>query len=62
MNRSYRTIWNESLGAWVAASEISKSRGKRSKNTLAVAVLTSLLGAVPVPAYAQYTGGRIITE
>ncbi|RBJ69548.1 hypothetical protein C3L29_037265, partial [Pseudomonas sp. MWU12-2534b] len=21
MNRTYRSIWNESLGAWVAASE-----------------------------------------
>ncbi|MDM0007210.1 ESPR-type extended signal peptide-containing protein [Variovorax sp. J22G73] len=31
MNKSYKTIWNESLGAWVAASETTKGRGKRSK-------------------------------
>lgn len=31
MNKSYRSIWNESLGAWVAASEITSARGKRSK-------------------------------
>ena len=31
MNRSYRTIWNESLGAWVAASEVNKAKGKRSR-------------------------------
>jgi autotransporter adhesin len=28
MNKSYRTIWNEALGAWVAASEITALRGK----------------------------------
>ncbi|HSW20371.1 MAG TPA: ESPR domain-containing protein [Ramlibacter sp.] len=31
MNRSYRSIWNEALGAWVAASEITSANGKRSK-------------------------------
>jgi autotransporter adhesin len=31
MNTSYKSIWNESLGAWVAASEVTKGRGKRSK-------------------------------
>jgi autotransporter adhesin len=31
MNTSYKSIWNESLGAWVAASEITTGRGKRSK-------------------------------
>jgi hypothetical protein len=31
MNRSYRSIWNESLGAWVATSEVTKAKGKRSR-------------------------------
>lgn len=32
MNRSYRkAIWNESLGVWVAASEITTARGKKAQ-------------------------------
>ncbi|MDR2852639.1 MAG: ESPR domain-containing protein, partial [Burkholderiaceae bacterium] len=29
MNKIYRTIWNETLGAWVAASEVDSARGWR---------------------------------
>lgn len=29
MNRSYKSVWNDSLGAWVAASELSRG-GKKS--------------------------------
>nr|WP_308021760.1 ESPR domain-containing protein [Neisseria canis] len=28
MNKNYRTIWNDALGAWVAVSEIEKAKGK----------------------------------
>ncbi len=28
MNQTYRSIWNESLGAWVAASELTLAKGK----------------------------------
>ena len=28
MNKSYRSIWNEALGAWVAVSEIETAKGK----------------------------------
>ncbi|MEG2975621.1 MAG: autotransporter outer membrane beta-barrel domain-containing protein [Comamonas sp.] len=28
MNKSYRSVWNQALGAWVATSEISRARGK----------------------------------
>ena len=31
MNKSYKSIWNESLGAWVAISELTRSRSKRSR-------------------------------
>ena len=31
MNKSYRSIWNEALGAWVAVSELETSKGKPSK-------------------------------
>ncbi|WP_408733010.1 ESPR domain-containing protein [Burkholderia cenocepacia] len=29
MNKSFKSIWNEALGAWVAASELDRARGKR---------------------------------
>ncbi|QFZ83828.1 hypothetical protein GFK26_14230 [Variovorax paradoxus] len=35
MNKSYRSIWNEALGAWVAASELTSARGKKSKSRVA---------------------------
>ncbi|QXZ08446.1 hypothetical protein KUF54_10060 [Comamonas sp. Y33R10-2] len=56
MNRSYRTIWNESLGAWVAASEISKARGKRSASAVSLAVVSLLLMYSPAT-FATYTAG-----
>lgn len=28
MNKNYRSIWNEALGAWVAVSEIENAKGK----------------------------------
>ncbi|MBJ2157941.1 autotransporter outer membrane beta-barrel domain-containing protein [Variovorax sp. IB41] len=30
MNRTYRSVWNETLGAWVAASELASGRVKSS--------------------------------
>ena len=33
MNKIYRVIWNASLGAWVAVSEIAKS-GKKTKSSV----------------------------
>ena len=30
MNKSYVSVWNEALGSWVAASENTTARGKRS--------------------------------
>ncbi|WP_032061554.1 YadA-like family protein [Acinetobacter baumannii] len=33
MNKIYRLIWNEVLGIWVTASELSKARGKRSSGS-----------------------------
>jgi len=31
MNKSYRSIYNEALGTWVAVSEIDSARGKKSR-------------------------------
>ena len=30
MNKIFRTIYNESLGAWVAISEVDSTRGRSS--------------------------------
>lgn len=37
MNKSYRSIWNEALGAWVAVSEIEKAKGKPAGSRVKVA-------------------------
>ncbi|MCC8396812.1 autotransporter outer membrane beta-barrel domain-containing protein [Paraburkholderia sp. MMS20-SJTR3] len=34
MNKSFRSIWNEALGSWVAVSESTMARGKRSGATV----------------------------
>ncbi|SEK16410.1 MULTISPECIES: autotransporter outer membrane beta-barrel domain-containing protein [unclassified Variovorax] len=31
MNISYRSVWNRSIGAWVAVSEVVRGRGKRGR-------------------------------
>lgn len=70
MNRSYKTVWNASLGAWVAASELSKARGKgggrrRSMLVAAPALLGSALlaGAFTAsPAYADVAIGGVFVN
>ena len=37
MNKTYKVVWNESLGTWCAISETSKARGKRSTGKAIVA-------------------------
>lgn len=32
MNKSYRSIYNEALGAWVAVSELDTAKGKSNSN------------------------------
>ncbi|MFL9862651.1 YadA-like family protein [Paraburkholderia fungorum] len=43
MNKSYKTVWNETTGTYVAASEVTKSHGKSSRNTKAL--VAALLAA-----------------
>ena len=43
MNRTYKSIWNEALGAWVAASEVTRSRGKQSKRAAFLTMGAALL-------------------
>ena len=43
MNKSFKTVWNDALGAWVATPEHQAARGKRS-GSVAKAVLASAVG------------------
>ncbi|TCM59276.1 surface protein, partial [Acinetobacter calcoaceticus] len=44
MNKVYRVIWNASLGAWVAVSELAKSKTKTTAKT--VGTVVAIVGAV----------------
>ncbi|MES2180808.1 MAG: ESPR-type extended signal peptide-containing protein, partial [Pseudomonadota bacterium] len=70
MNRSYRSVWNTALGAWVAVSEITQTCGKRSSATVGASTLLLLLGialtaAFPVNAADYYytsTGNTLFNQ
>src|SRR5262245_15512774 len=49
MNTSYRSIFNETLGAWVAVSETTRARGKRAGACVSLAAALAL-GALPAGA------------
>src|ERR1700722_18834726 len=60
MNKVYKSVWNESLGAWVAVSENSAARGKSSGKKLTVTLVSTsaAIGATmgmlsPVETFAQ---------
>ncbi|WP_199272279.1 ESPR domain-containing protein [Paraburkholderia acidisoli] len=47
MNKTYRSVWNESTGTWVAAAETAVARGKKSRSAkLLVASSLAALGGV----------------
>ncbi len=48
MNISHRSIWNSAIGAWVAVSEITRARGKRSGGAVALALACSSVWAADV--------------
>ena len=60
MNRSFKSIWSEAQGAWVAVSEVAGGRGKKSRGGAAVltglAIGAALMGA-PLVAGAQQVIG-----
>jgi autotransporter adhesin len=39
MNKTYRSVWNEALGAWVAAAEATRACGKRAGGRLMAGIL-----------------------
>ncbi|MDV7577012.1 trimeric autotransporter adhesin Ata [Acinetobacter baumannii] len=49
MNKVYKVIWNASIGAWVATSEIAKSKTKTKSKTLNIsaAVLSGVICFAP---------------
>ncbi|MGQ1470598.1 trimeric autotransporter adhesin Ata [Acinetobacter baumannii] len=49
MNKVYKVIWNASIGAWVASSEIAKSKTKTKSKTLnlSAAVLSGVICFAP---------------
>ncbi|WP_184146050.1 YadA-like family protein [Paraburkholderia sp. Kb1A] len=46
MNKSYVSIWSEALGSWVAASEHTARRGKRSKSRCVMGSIGVALGVI----------------
>ncbi|WP_031357418.1 ESPR-type extended signal peptide-containing protein, partial [Caballeronia sordidicola] len=44
MNKSYKSVWNESTGSWVAVSELAtgRSKSKRAKTAISKAILTQI--------------------
>ena len=47
MNTSYRSIYNQALGTWVAVSELTRACGKRAGGAV---VLAAALASVPAGA------------
>ncbi|MPW45045.1 ESPR-type extended signal peptide-containing protein [Acinetobacter guerrae] len=54
MNKVYKVVWNASLGAWVAVSELAKSRSKSKsvKKTAGIVIVATTI-AFAVSAHAQ---------
>ncbi|MDR5663957.1 ESPR domain-containing protein, partial [Burkholderia cenocepacia] len=50
MNKSFKSIWNEALGAWVAASELDRARGKRVASSRSASVHAADAGIATKPA------------
>ncbi|RSO85079.1 hypothetical protein EA748_03885 [Acinetobacter ursingii] len=54
MNKVYRVIWNASLGAWVAVSELAKSKGKsKTVKKIAGSVVVATAAIITVSAHSQ---------
>ncbi|CAG4885984.1 YadA-like family protein [Paraburkholderia saeva] len=58
MNKVHKSVWNESVGAWVAASELSTAKKKGSSRRARVAAVVLGAGAVSV-APAAFAGAIV---
>ena len=64
MNKVYRVIWNESLGAWVAVSELAKSQGKTKSVKATAIIISAVVGGTILPAQADLiydSNGNIVS-
>ncbi|HHQ1839621.1 TPA: trimeric autotransporter adhesin Ata [Acinetobacter baumannii] len=61
MNKVYKVIWNASIGAWVATSEIAKSKTKTKSKTLnlSAAVLSGVICFAPNAFAGTNTEGEV---
>ncbi|MFT4432749.1 ESPR-type extended signal peptide-containing protein [Caballeronia sp. 15715] len=60
MNKVYKSVWNESIGAWVAVSETAAARGKRNgRLTKAVVASVVTLGAAGTAVAGATDGGTV---
>lgn len=57
MNKAHRSIWNSALGAWVAVSENTHARGKKSQRAVALAAGAASLLMLAGPSFAGGDGG-----
>ncbi|MEQ1136486.1 ESPR-type extended signal peptide-containing protein [Acinetobacter seifertii] len=48
MNHVYRLLWNSSLGAWVAVSELAKSAGKKTSTKISASVCALVVSGMIV--------------
>ncbi|QNK74853.1 YadA-like family protein [Variovorax sp. PAMC28562] len=55
MNRSFKSIWSEAQGAWVAVSEVAGGRGKKSRSgvTAGLVALSVTMALLAAPTGAQ---------
>jgi len=62
MNKTYRVVWNATLGVFQAASELAKGRGKTKSSHALKAVLAATGVALAAPSVAATlpTGGNVI--
>lgn len=63
MNKCFKSLWNEARHAYVAASEVTRARGKRSKSSIAVsATLALAAGMASTGASAAYVETGVIGD
>ncbi|MDW3682181.1 GLUG motif-containing protein [Cupriavidus sp. CV2] len=62
MNKSYALVWNQALGCWNVASELTRRRSKAGRGKVVIAAGISLLGLLgQAPAFALPTGSTVVS-
>lgn len=56
MNKSYKSVWNEALGTWIAASELASARGKASRSVVLKGIAAVALIAAAQAGHASTIG------